>query len=187
MSRIGLLDRLRPHATPPAPLPTVPKVTVYVVEDTHTFEGHEGETIWCGGYTPTTEDGMFLTEAEHRTTDPRAFYCKVAGAQHRPEALGNKRFALGSQIVLRADPDNAYDESAVGIWDAMGEVQVGYVPATLSADVAALMRSGTTLGGQVIREFRFGSSHGKRLGLHVIIAPVGPVSFIIDDQGELPE
>ncbi len=72
----------------------------------------------------------------------------------------------------------------MGVWDATGKVQVGYVPSTLSAEVAAVIRSGTPLGGQVIREFRLNSSRGKRIGLHLIIAPVGPVSFVIDDGTE---
>lgn len=176
---MGLFDRLRARG---AQSPPAPPITVHVVEDTHTFEGDNGETIWCGGYTPISDDGLYLAEAEHRTTDPRTFYCKVAGAQHRPDALGDRRFAHGSQIVLRPEPDNAYDENAVGIWDATGKVQIGFVPATLSAEVAAVLRSGTALGGQVIREFRLGSSHGKRIGLHVILAPVGPVTYVIDDE-----
>ena len=63
-------------------------------------------------------------------------------------------------------------------------MMVGYVPATLSAEVAAVLRSGTALGGQVIREFRLGSSHGKRIGLHVIIAPVGPAALVIHGEDE---
>ncbi|HEY4894799.1 MAG TPA: HIRAN domain-containing protein [Solirubrobacteraceae bacterium] len=140
--------------------------------------------MWCGGFTPTSEDGDFLYEAEHRTTDPRAFYCKVAGAQHRPAALADKRFDHGSLVLLRPEPGNEFDPNAVGVWDATGKVQVGYVPSTLSAEVAAVIRSGTPLGGQVIREFRLNSSRGKRIGLHLIIAPVGPVSFVIDDGTE---
>ena len=158
------------------------KTTIHVVEDTHTFEGDDGDTIWCGGYAPISDDGIFLSVSEHRTSDPRAFYCRVAGAKYRPSALADKRFAHGSQIVLRAEPDNKYDENAVGIWDASGRLHVGYVPATLSSEIARLMRAGTALGGQVIREFRAGSVRGTRVAIHVILAPVGPVIFTIEDR-----
>jgi hypothetical protein len=159
-----------------------PKIAIRVVEDTHTFEGDDGDIIWCGGYAPISDEGTFLSVSEHLTSDPRAFYCRVAGAKYRPAALADKRFAHGSQIVLRAEPDNEHDENAVGIWDASRKLHVGYVPATLSAEVAALMRAGTALGGQVIREFRAGSARGKRIAIHVILAPVGPVIFAIEDE-----
>ena len=71
---------------------------------------------------------MFIAEAEHRTSDPRAYYCKVAGAQHRPDALADKRFAPGAQIVLRAEPNNPYDPNAVAVWDVSGKVHVGSCP-----------------------------------------------------------
>src|SRR5664280_1320416 len=125
----SVTDTSLPQVEPDSP------ITVHVIEDTNTFEGHDGEIIWGGGYAPVDEDGLFLYEADHETSDPRAFYCKIAGAQHRPKALADKRrFAVGSRIVLRPEPDNPYDPNAVGIWDASGEVQVGYVPATLSAE-----------------------------------------------------
>lgn len=177
---MGLLDRLRSFSTPPSRAES--KITIRVVEDTHTFEGDDGDVIWCGGYTPIDEDGAYLSASDHRTTDSRAFYCRVAGAKYRPKALADKRFTQGSQIVLRPEPDNEHDENAVGVWDASGTVHVGYVPATLSAEIASVIRSGTALGGQVIREFRLASSRGERLALHVIIAPVGPVTFVIDDK-----
>jgi hypothetical protein len=34
--------------------------TVHLIEDSHTFEGDDGETIWCGGLAPCTEDGTFI-------------------------------------------------------------------------------------------------------------------------------
>ncbi len=168
--------------TPTAPTPTVP--TVHLIEDTHTFEDDDGNTIWCGGLAPCMEDGTFLPESDHRTTDPRVLYCKVAGVSHRREALQDEAFAPGCQIRLRAEPDNDYDANAVQITDLSGALFVGYVPGTLSAEVADLLRSGASLGGQVVREFRKGSAQGERIGLHVLIAPAGPASLTIHDQDE---
>lgn len=188
---MGLLDRLavRARSDPPTAARraegTGEQIVVRVVEDTHTFEGDDGQRIWCGGLSPVGEDGHFLSEAEHRTSDPRAFVCKVAGAQHYPGVLDDPRIGPGSPVVLRPEPDNPYDKNAVGVWgvvdgDHVG--QLGHVPATLCPEIAAILRAGTQMGGQVLREFRLGSSRGKRIGVHVLIAPAGPVSLVIEDD-----
>jgi hypothetical protein len=161
----------KPAATPE--IASVSDATVHLIEDTSTFEGDDGETIWGGGLAPCTEDGTFIPESEHRTTNPDVLFCKVAGASHRHDALQAAAFAPGSQIRLRPEPDNAYDKNAVQIIDLSGELFVGYVPGTLSGEVSDLMRA-TDVGGQVIREFRLGSEQGERIGLHVLIAPAGP-------------
>lgn len=162
--------------------PTGDGVTIHVIEDTHTFDSDDGRRIWCGGYAPTDKDGFFLPESEHRTTDRHAFYCHVAGVSFRASALKDKRFAHSSPIKLIAEPDNPHDPNAVGVWDARGDIQLGYIPATLSAEVARLMRGGTTLVGQVIREFRLGSARGKRLGIHIIVFPAGAIKYVVTDD-----
>jgi hypothetical protein len=155
-------------------------ITVHLREDTHSFTGDDGHTVWCGGYAPITEDGQFLSLAEHHASDPHCFYCKVAGVQHYP-ALTRKQFGPDSQIGLVAEPTNPYDKNAVAVWDIADACQVGYVPAELSGEIAQLLRTGVALGGIVIREFRAGSSKGKRTALHILIAPVGRVSLVIHD------
>jgi hypothetical protein len=188
---MGLLDRLgvRAHADQSAAIRpqegAEEQIVVRLVEDTHTFEGHDGETIWCGGLSPIAEDRHFLSEAEHLTSDPRAFFCKVAGARHYPGVLDDPRIGPGSPVVVKAEPENPYDENAVAIWglvdgDHVG--QLGHVPATLCPEIATILKTGTQMGGQVLREFRLGSSRGKRIGFHVLIAPAGPVSLVIEDD-----
>jgi hypothetical protein len=163
---VGLLDGIRAVGRREA------KTRVHVVEDTRLFEGNQGDTIWCGGYAPVDQRGVRLSEAEHRTSDPRVFCCQVAGTHHRPTSLTDARFDLGSPILLRTEA-SPFDGYTVGIWDGSGTLQVGYVPPTLSRTVAGLMRSGTALGGQVLREFRLRSPEGERSALHVLIAPAG--------------
>jgi hypothetical protein len=160
-------------AVKPTSTPAIAAAPVHLIEDTHTFEGDDGETIWCGGRAPVTEDGTFIPESEHRTTNPDVLFCKVAGVNHRHQVLQDAAFAPGSQILLRPEPDNSYDKNAVQITDLTGELFVGYVRGTLSKEVADLIRS-TGLGGQVIREFRVGSEQGERIGIHILIAPAGP-------------
>jgi hypothetical protein len=171
-------------AAPTPALAASTDATVHLIEDTHTFEGDDGELIWCCGLAPITEDGMFIPEGDHGTTHPDVLFCKVAGANHRHEALQADAFAPGTQIRLRPEPDNAFDKNAVQILDLSGELFVGYVPAELSADVSGLLR-GTEVGGQVIREFRRGSEQGERIGLHVLIAPAGrQMTLTIHDQDD---
>ncbi len=156
-------------------------ITVKVVEDTHLFDGENGSTVWCGGYTPVDEDGSFMPISEHEASDPRCIYSNVAGVSHRAEALQQKCFSPGEQIMLRPEPTNAYDAHAVAVWDNSGTVQAGYVPAALSERVAEDFRNGNPLGGIVISEFRLGSKRGKRAGLHVLLAPLGELLLSVSD------
>ena len=160
---------------------SAPPISVHVREDTHAFTGDDGKTVWCGGYAPVTEDGRnFLSLGEHHASDPHCFYCKVAGVQHYP-ALARDAFGPSSQIALIAEPTNPYDKNAVGVWDLAGVCQAGHVPAELRSEIAGLLRAGVALGGMVTREFRWGSAKGKRIALHVLIAPVGRVHLVIHD------
>jgi len=173
--------RTRETATPPAVRSST--ITVKVVEDTHLFDSDDGSTLWCGGYTPVDDDGTFMRISAHHASDPRCIYSNVAGVSHRAEPLQQDCFSPGEQIMLRPEPTNAYDANAVSVWDSSGTVQVGYVPAVLSARVAEEFRSGNPLGGMVISEFRQGSKHGKRVGLHVLLAPLG--ELLISGLGRL--
>jgi hypothetical protein len=177
---VGFLDGIRAAARKDT------KIRVHVVEDTRLFEGNQGDTIYCGGYAPSDERGARLRETEHRTSDARVFCCQVAGTHHRPNALGDERFDLGSPIVLRAEAA-PFDGYSVGIWDGSGAVQVGYVPPTLSRAIGGLLRSGTGLGGEVLREFRLGSAEGERSALHVLVAPAGmSLELVVHSEGGRP-
>jgi hypothetical protein len=155
-----------------------PPLTIHVVEDTHTYEAEDGKVVWCGGYAPVDEDGHFIAESEHRTSNERVLHCKVAGVTFRPpRALANRRFAHGSQLMLRLEPSNPADPDAVAVYDSRGRVHVGYVPRTLSKKVADLIRSGTSLQARVLREFRLGSPNGKRLGIRIVIYPAGELDY----------
>jgi len=169
---VGLLDRLRPTAREHT-------FTVRVADGSRSFQGRKGDTIWCSGYVPVEHSGASIGEAEHRTSDPRVYHCLVAGTHHNPSALGDRRFDPGSRITLRADPGNPSDPSAVGIWDAAGALQVGYVPSTLSRTVAAMLRRAAAPTGEVLRELRLGSAEGPRTALYVLIAPPGRIKLDI--------
>lgn len=189
---MGLLSRLRGSASsrPSSPSPSgetlsTSEITVRVVEDTHLFTAEDGSTLWCSGYTPVDEDGFFLTIAEHRTSDPRCLYCNVVGTSYRPKALQDARFKPGAQVILRPEPASAHDPNAIGVWDRSGTVHIGYVPAVLSPQIAAQFRSGDPLGGLIISEYRRDSETGPRVGLHMLLAPLGALLLSIhSDEDE---
>src|SRR5271166_924931 len=159
---MSLFRRTRPKAAPPV---ATGSLTVRVVEDTETFEGHDGSKWWSSGYAPVYEDRdgeqHFRRLGEH-ASDGRALYCKVAGSHFYADALQDPRFKTGSPALLRPEPDNPYDPNAVGVWDGSGSVQVGHIPADLSAEVASRIESGEQLVGFVLREIREHSKSGPR-------------------------
>ena len=63
------------------------EATVLVLEHTHDFEASDGTRLWQIGLVPIDEDGEFLPEEDHETSDPRCFFCHVAGVSHRRPAL----------------------------------------------------------------------------------------------------
>jgi hypothetical protein len=189
---MGLLNRLRGSATsrpfspsPSGETPSTSEITVRVVEDTHLFTAEDGSTLWCGGYTPIDKDGFFLTIADHQTSDPRCLYCNVAGTSHRQKALQDACFKSGAQITLRPEPTNTHDPNAIGVWDSSGTIHVGYVPAALSPRIAAQFRSGNPFGGLIVSEYRRDSEDGTRVGLHMLLAPLGALLLSIhSDEDE---
>jgi hypothetical protein len=168
---MGLLDRLRPGAGDST-------FRVHVRDATESFQGNKGDTIYSAGYAPVNEAGNRYGEDEHRTSHPSVWHARVTGTHHNPSALTDARFNNGARITLRPESGNPSDPNAVGVWDAAGSVQVGYLPASLSRTVAAGLRGGRSLSGQVVRELRLGSPDGRRTALYVLIAPPGRLDLI---------
>ncbi len=159
-------------------------MTVRVVEDSGTFVGHDGSEWWSNGYTPIIDDAdggwHYATQVEHVTSDPRARYGKVAGARFRPEALQDGRFALGSAVMLRLEPDNPHgDGHAVGVWDGTGSIQLACIPHDLSVEITNRIRSSEQLAGYVLREFRRGSKTAPRSAIHILVLPIGELRLDI--------
>jgi restriction system protein len=163
-------------------------VSIAVVEDTHTFEAEDGTNIWCGGYTPVDEDGLFLREADHHTPDPRCFFCRVAGTSYRRDALQREDLKPGASVLLRPESDNQHDANAIAVWDPSGTVQLGYLPADLSPVLRARVPAGRGLGevfgGVVITEFRRDSEVGARIGLRILVGPVGDLMLHVRESDD---
>jgi hypothetical protein len=162
---MGLLDRLRASGEK--------TYNVQVMDASRSFQGSKGDTIYSSGYVPVDAAGNAFAESDHRTSHPRVAHCQVAGTHHNPSALADSRLDVGARVSLRPEPGNPSDPNAVGVWDASGSVQAGYLPATLSRTIARSLRGSAKLEGQVIRELRLASPTGPRIALYVLIAPPG--------------
>lgn len=161
---------------------------VRLVENVGSFETGDG-TVWCGGYAPIDSDGQVLATEEHVTTDPRCFWCSVAGVSYRHAALQHEGLGPGAQLVLKAEPHNNHDPNAIGVWDPARNAQLGYLPRDLARAVVAHLGRGQNaadvLGAVVIAEYRRGSRDGPRVGLRILVGPTGELDLRVsasDDE-----
>ena len=103
------------------------------------------------------------TEEVVRHEDPRIRVIKLAGVSYRLEALQDDGFSPGRRLALIPEPENEHDPNAIGIWDADGHVQGGYVP----AEVARELDAGEWQAVSLLEFF----DDGRRAGLRVLLAP----------------
>ena len=94
-----------------------------------------------------------------RWEDPRIRVLPVAGVSYRAEALDDPSFDPGRRLALVPEPQNEHDPHAVGIWNAEGTLQLGYVPAGVAPELAG--------DEQAVSLWRVEG------GLRVLIAPAG--------------
>jgi HIRAN domain len=71
-----------------------------------------------------------------RWEDPRIRVIAAAGVTFRPESLEDPSFDPGRRLELIAEPTNEHDPNAIGIWNAVRTLQVGYVPAAIAPELA---------------------------------------------------
>jgi hypothetical protein len=84
--------------------------------------------------------GYFLRDAATDEpiswSDPRIRVVPAAGVSFRPEALADAAFDPGRRLALVREPDNEHDPNALAIWDEGRQLQVGYVPRDVAAELA---------------------------------------------------
>jgi hypothetical protein len=97
------------------------EATVLVLEDTHDFEASDGTRLWQIGFVPIDEDGDFLPEEDYRTSDPRCFFCHVAGVSYRRPALDAADLSPGAPLRLARERNNSHDPNAIAVLDRTGE------------------------------------------------------------------
>ncbi len=91
----------------------------------------DGGEVWIAGFQLVDADGRFLGRGE---LPDGLKVTHVAGAVHRPDALASELAAPGSALVLRPEPDNPHDPSAIAV-DLVDGTPLGYVPREYTVDV----------------------------------------------------
>ena len=161
-------------------LPLPASLTFHVEKESESFTADDGSILWASGYTLVdATTGKFMKLRDQHFENPHCLLCRVAGVTYRPDALQDHRFFPGRPVILRPEPTNPYDQNAVGVWDASGSIQLGYVPREHSERVAMDIASRIPLEGLTLREFRRTPS-GPRLGIHILIFPAGRHQIVID-------
>jgi HIRAN domain len=91
-----------------------------------------GGQVWVAGYYPVDASGRFMPREALLAAG--LVVANVAGAIHRPEALGSDDAAPGRPLRLRAEPDNPHDPHAIAV-DLASGAPLGYVPRDLTAQL----------------------------------------------------
>jgi HIRAN domain len=93
---------------------------------------------------------------------------KVAGTSYRLEGLQDPGFAPGSPVLLRREPENPHDPNAIGVWNAEGSAQAGYVPRDRAAGLAAALSAEEH---EALSLWEWRAADGRRFGLRIVTAP----------------
>jgi len=105
----------------------------------------------CGKVIMEGPNGHYVTGCEHYPLTIRRkgdkimkelFNFYAAGVQFHELKTCISEVSEGDSLKLAAEPENEYDPNAVAIFfnsEEQGDVMVGYVPAKLSAEVAATL------------------------------------------------
>jgi HIRAN domain len=109
-----------------------------------------------------------LDWASPRLRDAGVEVVKVAGTSYRLEELQDPGFAPGSKLLLRPEPDNPHDANAVGVWNADGSAQAGFIPRERAEELVRRLAS-ETLEAFALWEWR--DADGRRCGLRILLAP----------------
>jgi hypothetical protein len=112
-------------------------LTLDAIVDDGRFTGDDGSAWWAGGYQLVDgSTGRFLARETPELDRIGVIVTRVAGAGFKHEALQGDQFSPGRPLRLRPDPDNEHDPDAVGVWDAEGRAQAGWIPRQLAPRVA---------------------------------------------------
>lgn len=97
----------------------------------------------------------------------------AAGLAHHEAKQVWDNLAVGDDLVLRREPDNAHDVNAVRVlWR---DRTLGYLPRQDNADVARLMDRGETIQGRIRTITRYRNHRRKlEIDLFVPLAPAAP-------------
>ena len=109
------------------------------------------------------------------------FYSKVAGVTAKNSNAKSRQDYIrayceaGMNLILKREPNNPYDSNAVAVWINTktflffsSEVQIGYLNAYISAEIARHIDKGGTVIAK-ITEVTGGTEKKKSLGVNILI------------------
>jgi hypothetical protein len=142
---------------------------VEVIREDRYWYPHDGGIVWLAGYTPVDPDGRYLPRDAPDLTARGLRIVSVAGARrHHGQALDSDALAPGRPLVLRRDPGNPHDPSAVALDTPAGD-QAGWVPREVAAELAGELDAGVAWSAVVLREQR-DSPRDPRTGVTALLA-----------------
>jgi HIRAN domain-containing protein len=128
----------------------------------------EGGTPLDGRGFVLVDGGRSLAWTSPRLAESRVEVLKVAGTSYRLDELQDPGFTPGSTLLLRREPDNPHDSNAIGVWNAVGSAQAGFVPRERAAELVRRLTS-EPLEAFALWEWR--DLEGRRCGLRILVAP----------------
>ena len=138
---------------------------IRLTRHTTSFTGEAGDEVLGSGY-----------RLPEREPPDGAYRAKVAGVSHRRDELQLASFEPGCELKLVPEPDNPHDPDAVGVWDAAGEHQAGYLPRERARLIGRRLRRGNVSKAISLWEWKQAGS-GERVALEILIAPDVPIEF----------
>jgi HIRAN domain len=153
-------------------------VIVDVAYDERYWYPDDGGEVWLAGYQVVDPvSGSYLARDAPALIERGLRVAGVAGAaRHHADALGSEALAPGRPLVLRRDPGNPYDASAIAVHPAGGGEQAGWVPRELAAEIAPDLDAGRPWSAVVLREQR-ASPRDPRSGLTMLLAPAEAIEL----------
>jgi hypothetical protein len=155
-----------------------PAATVDVVFRERYWYPDDGGVVWIAGYQLVEpETGRYLARDAPELAARGLRVAGVAGAaRHHGDALAAADVGPGRPLVLRRDPENQHDPSAIAVDPGDGGEQVGWVPREIAADLAPALDGGAPWAAVVLREHR-ASPRDPRTGLTMLLAPAPTIEL----------
>lgn len=139
----------------------------------------DGGIVWIAGYQLVDPDtGRYLARDAPELVARGLRVAGVAGAaRHHGAAVAAAEVGPGRPLLLRRDPGNEHDPSAIAVDPADGGEQVGWVPREIAAELAPALDGGAPWSAVVLREHR-ASPRDPRTALTMLLAPAAAIELL---------
>lgn len=157
---------------------TEPAIVADVAYEERYWYPDDGGVVWLAGYQLVDSvSGRYLARDAPELAARGLRVCGVAGApRHHAEALASESLKPGAGLDLRRDAANPHDANAIAVDVAHEDVQVGWVPREVAAEIAPDLDAGRAWSAMVLRELRR-SPREPRQGLTMLLARASAIEL----------